>query len=132
MRDSGQKNVPHLKKGGECLPYLLRLRCSPGRHCFPLRGLPTAAAGRPATDGARIITIMRLSADGLRLVLAARSAPRLCPAACLPCWLLPDALLRSLLPAAVPVLLLMVAQQQRGIEPQSRSAAPYIVRVRTK
>ena len=83
------------------------------------------AAGRPAAaDGVRIITIMRLCADGLRLVVVARSAPRLCPAACLPCWLLPDALLRSLLLAAVPVLSLTVAQQQRGIEPQIRSAAP--------
>ena len=91
-----------------------------------------AAAGRPAADGVRIITIMRPRADGLRLVVAARSAPRLCPAACLPCWLLPDALPCSLLLVAVPVLLLMVAQQQRDRETESRSAIPCIVRIRTK
>ena len=83
-----------------------------------------AAAGRPAADGVRIITIMRLCADGLRLVVAGRSAPRLCPAACLPCWLLLNVPPRSLLPVAVPVPSLTVAQQQRGREPQSRSAAP--------
>ena len=44
-------------------------------------GLLVAAAGRPAADGVRIITIMRLCADGLRLAAADRSAPRLCPAA---------------------------------------------------
>ena len=68
MRDSGQKNAPHLKKGG---------------------------------------------------------GPAGSPAACLPCWLLPDALLRSLLLAAVPVLSLMAAQQQRGREVQSRRNSLY-------
>ena len=131
MRDSGQKNAPRLKKGGVPAGSPAAAVLS-WPSLLPLRGLPTAAAGRPATDGARIITIMRLYADGLRLVVAARSAPSLCPAACLPCWLLPDALPCSLLLVAVPVLSLMAAQQHRGREAQSRGATPCIVRIRTK
>ena len=57
-----------------------------------------ASAGRPAADGVGIITIMRLSADGLRLVVAARSAPRLCPAAW-PAALVPGACV-AVFPAA--------------------------------
>ena len=91
-----------------------------------------AAAGRPAADGVGIITIMRLSADGLRLVVAVRSAPRLCPAA----WsdVLAPAGCVAVFPAAGggAGAALMVAQRQRGREPQSRSATPRIVRFRTK
>lgn len=132
MRDSGQKNAPHLKKGGECPPDLLRPATVSGLSLLTPPGLPMAAAGRPAAVGVGIITIMRLSADGLRLVVALdlRRAYALRPG--LPRWSLVPALPCSPLPVAVPVLSLMVAQQQRTTEAQSRSAKLYIVRIRTK
>ncbi len=132
MRDSGQKNAPHLKKGGECLPDLLRPAVLSWPSLLPPPGLPMADAGRPAADGVGIITIMRLSADGLRLAAAARSVPRLCPAAW-PAVLVPAGCV-AVFPAAGggAGAALMVAQQQRGREPQSLSATPCIVRIRTK